>query len=165
MRISGKGIVTRTSNLERGSSVFQMPSVCLRAVFTSAMPAKWPRVESISLPMTVARLSVITTESSRTPAALPSREAAAINTQLRMPTAGEVTGNHGDNGLVKATAEIIALENERRTALGCAQIGIGKKNQYDVTAPGLHRRWPLQVDPNLGRMSSIGRGDHWPGSR
>jgi len=51
-----------------------------------------------------------------------------------MPTAGEVTGNHGDNGLLKATAEVIALENERRTALGCTQIGIGKKNQYDVTA-------------------------------
>ena len=39
-------------------------------------------IESISLSIMVARLSVITTESSRNPAALPSGEETGINTRL-----------------------------------------------------------------------------------
>jgi hypothetical protein len=99
-----------------------MLSVCLRAAFTLVMLAKWPRIESISLSIMVARLSVITTESSRNRAALPSGEDAAINTRLGWPTAGQVTGNHRNDRLFKTAVEIIALKNQRRAALCGAQV-------------------------------------------
>jgi hypothetical protein len=39
-----------------------------------------------------------------------------------MTAAGQITGNHCNYRLFKTTAEIIALKNERRTALFSAQV-------------------------------------------
>ena len=43
-----------------------------------------------------------------------------------MAAPGQVARNHGNDGLLQAGAKVVALKNQRRTTLRCAQIGIGK---------------------------------------
>jgi hypothetical protein len=40
----------------------------------------------------------------------------------------KVARNHGDDGLRQSAVEIVPLNHQRGTALGRAQVGIGKKH-------------------------------------
>jgi hypothetical protein len=61
------------------------PSVRRSAASTRAMSGKWPSLLAIALSKIVARLSVITTESVRSPAAVASEEWRGIKTRLAWP--------------------------------------------------------------------------------
>jgi hypothetical protein len=68
-----------------------------------------------------------------------------------------IAGDHRDDGLTQTRPEFVALKDKRGSALGSAQIGIGKQNQNNVTAPGLYHRRRLRGVLSPRRKSSDGR--------
>jgi len=76
----GADAAVRTSRLLHGN-----PSVCLSAALTAAISAQVPNARSISESSTVARLSVITTESSCKPVCRPCAVCSEIETRLGCP--------------------------------------------------------------------------------
>ena len=68
--------------------------------------------------------------------------------------ASQSSKDHRKDGLVQTGTEIVALKNKGWATLGGTQVGVGKQNQNDITAPSLHRRWRLPGGPNPRRMSS-----------
>ncbi len=71
-----------------------------------------------------------------------------------MTRAGEVAADHGYDDLRQTRTEIVRLNDERRPPLSCAQVGIRKEHQDNVTPLVAHRRHPFPGDPNQRQMTS-----------
>ena len=72
-----------------------------------------------------------------------------------MIRAGDIARNHGNDGLVESSIEIVGLDYEDWSALGGSKVRVRKEHEHYLAAFTAHRKLPFQVIPSLQQRCGV----------